>query len=169
MNTHMYSHPFTAQHLLSLEVKLGYLISGPQGAGKLACGDEGKYSVHVIKESITNDEGPGKMTDWRDIVGMIETFAQVYDIQRSGLDTPLPLVPTVLNPPQHSICESRSPRADHLMLFTQKDEQKQGYSGDLARDGEQDDLDRAPTVPTRDASDRGWTDIWPHIRPLERT
>jgi phosphopantothenoylcysteine synthetase/decarboxylase len=42
MNTHMYSHPFTAEHLLSLQQKLGYLISGPQGAGMLACGDEGE-------------------------------------------------------------------------------------------------------------------------------
>jgi len=41
MNTHMYSHPFTAEHLQALQEKLGYLISGPQGAGMLACGDEG--------------------------------------------------------------------------------------------------------------------------------
>jgi phosphopantothenoylcysteine synthetase/decarboxylase len=48
MNTHMYSHPFTAEHLLSLEEKLGYLISGPQGAGKLACGDEGQYQFYPV-------------------------------------------------------------------------------------------------------------------------
>jgi phosphopantothenoylcysteine synthetase/decarboxylase len=38
----MYTHPFTAEHLLLLEQKLGYLISGPQGAGMLACGDAGE-------------------------------------------------------------------------------------------------------------------------------
>jgi phosphopantothenoylcysteine decarboxylase len=41
----MYSHPFTAEHLESLQRKLGYLISGPQGAGMLACGDEGEYGM----------------------------------------------------------------------------------------------------------------------------
>lgn len=42
MNTHMYAHPFTIEHLVKVEQKLGYLISGPQGAGRLACGDEGE-------------------------------------------------------------------------------------------------------------------------------
>ena len=41
MNTHMYQHPFTAQHIAKVEKELGYEISGPQGAGTLACGDEG--------------------------------------------------------------------------------------------------------------------------------
>lgn len=47
MNTHMYSHPFTGEHLLLLEQKLGYLISGPQGAGMLACGDEGEFCQQI--------------------------------------------------------------------------------------------------------------------------
>lgn len=62
MNTHMYQHPLTADHLRVVQEKLGYLVSGPQGAGKLACGDE----------------GPGKMTDWREIVAMISDHAKRY-------------------------------------------------------------------------------------------
>ncbi|KAK1924224.1 flavoprotein [Papiliotrema laurentii] len=58
MNTHMYQHPLTADQLRVAEEKLGYTISGPQGAGLLACGDE----------------GPGKMTDWREIVRLILDF-----------------------------------------------------------------------------------------------
>lgn len=43
MNTHMYQHPLTADHLRLAQDRLGYMISGPQGAGRLACGDEGTH------------------------------------------------------------------------------------------------------------------------------
>ena len=42
MNTHMYSHPLTNDHLNLVQEKLNYMVSGPQGAGRLACGDEGE-------------------------------------------------------------------------------------------------------------------------------
>ncbi|WRT66390.1 uncharacterized protein IL334_003345 [Kwoniella shivajii] len=63
MNTHMYQHKFTSKHLRIIQEELEYLILGPQGAGKLACGDE----------------GPGKMTDWREIVYTIENFALMHE------------------------------------------------------------------------------------------
>ena len=44
MNTHMYQHPLTSEHLKIVQEKLGYMVSGPQGAGRLACGDEGELS-----------------------------------------------------------------------------------------------------------------------------
>ncbi|ODN82093.1 hypothetical protein L202_02407 [Cryptococcus amylolentus CBS 6039] len=62
MNTHMYQHRLTAKHLTIVQDELGYLVSGPQGGGRLACGDD----------------GPGKMTDWRDIVSVIEGFAHMF-------------------------------------------------------------------------------------------
>ncbi|WVF71395.1 hypothetical protein IAT40_006199 [Kwoniella sp. CBS 6097] len=62
MNTHMYQHKFTAKHLKIVQEELEYLVLGPQGAGTLACGDE----------------GPGKMTDWREIVSIIENFASIH-------------------------------------------------------------------------------------------
>ncbi|WVQ80730.1 hypothetical protein IAT38_002835 [Cryptococcus sp. DSM 104549] len=63
MNTHMYQHKFTAKHLAIVQKELNYLVSGPQGTGTLACGDE----------------GPGKMTDWRDIVSLIEGFVTIHE------------------------------------------------------------------------------------------
>ncbi|OCF40317.1 phosphopantothenoylcysteine decarboxylase [Kwoniella heveanensis CBS 569] len=62
MNTHMYQHKFTAKHLKIVQEELEYLVLGPQGAGTLACGDQ----------------GPGKMTDWREIVSIIESFATIH-------------------------------------------------------------------------------------------
>ncbi|WVR07056.1 hypothetical protein IAU60_004095 [Kwoniella sp. DSM 27419] len=73
MNTHMYQHKFTAKHLRIVQEELEYLVSGPQGAGKLACGDE----------------GPGKMTDWREIVSIIENFAAVHSSRMQVQSVPL--------------------------------------------------------------------------------
>jgi phosphopantothenoylcysteine decarboxylase len=42
MNTQMYQHPYSAKHLKAVVDDLGYIISGPQGTGTLACGDEGR-------------------------------------------------------------------------------------------------------------------------------
>ncbi|KAK4684995.1 phosphopantothenoylcysteine decarboxylase, partial [Tremellales sp. Uapishka_1] len=62
MNTQMYIHPFTAKHLRVIQEELQYMVLGPQEAGTLACGDD----------------GPGKMTDWRDIVTTIQGFAGMF-------------------------------------------------------------------------------------------
>ena len=43
MNTMMYQHRLTAKHLKIVQEELGYLILGPQGTGKLACGDDGEF------------------------------------------------------------------------------------------------------------------------------
>ncbi|RXK35027.1 hypothetical protein M231_07730 [Tremella mesenterica] len=76
MNTYMYQHKLTAKHLRVLQ-ELDYLVLGPQGTGTLACGDE----------------GPGKMTDWREIVSTIENFAELHHqtisrISNNALPTP---------------------------------------------------------------------------------
>lgn len=41
MNTHMYEHPLTAQHLAIIKDTIGYTVVGPIGKA-LACGDIGK-------------------------------------------------------------------------------------------------------------------------------
>lgn len=46
MNTAMYAHKFTAKHLRIVQEELEYMVLGPQGAGKLACGDEGGFGFH---------------------------------------------------------------------------------------------------------------------------
>lgn len=55
MNTHMYAHPLTAKHLDVVAREIGYRVVGPVGKG-LACGDV----------------GVGAMTEWRDIVKLVE-------------------------------------------------------------------------------------------------
>ncbi|KAH7103199.1 flavoprotein [Auriculariales sp. MPI-PUGE-AT-0066] len=54
MNTFMYTHPLTEQHLRVVEDTLKYTVVGPIGKG-LACGDN----------------GIGAMTEWRDIVKLV--------------------------------------------------------------------------------------------------
>ncbi|KAF8194224.1 flavoprotein [Pholiota molesta] len=54
MNTLMYEHPLTAEHLRIIEDIVGYNVVGPIGK-KLACGDI----------------GVGAMTEWKDIVKLV--------------------------------------------------------------------------------------------------
>ncbi|KAH9851716.1 flavoprotein [Lenzites betulinus] len=54
MNTLMYEHPLTEQHLRIVRELIGYTVVGPIGK-KLACGDI----------------GIGAMTEWRDIVQIV--------------------------------------------------------------------------------------------------
>ena len=82
MNTHMYRHPFTAKHLRIIQEELNYMVSGPQGTGRLACGDEGG------SRSTRLNLGPGKMTDWRDIVSTIENYGATYTANPSTLTRP---------------------------------------------------------------------------------
>ncbi|KAK7028123.1 hypothetical protein VNI00_014938 [Paramarasmius palmivorus] len=58
MNTLMYEHPLTAEHIRVVRDVIGYNVVGPIAKG-LACGDV----------------GVGAMTEWRDIVKIVvETF-----------------------------------------------------------------------------------------------
>ncbi|TXT10820.1 hypothetical protein VHUM_02325 [Vanrija humicola] len=84
MNTHMYEHPLTTRHEAFIREVLGYYILGPQGAGKLACGDA----------------GAGKMTDWKDIVSVILSYAAVFTNRSNHSDTTLlkSLLTSMTNP-----------------------------------------------------------------------
>ena len=70
MNTFMYTHPLTAQHLAVLEDTLKYTVVGPIGKG-LACGDV----------------GTGAMTEWRDIVRLVVDH---FALTRKPGTTPIP-------------------------------------------------------------------------------
>lgn len=54
MNTFMYEHPLTSEHLRTVQEVVRYQVVGPIGKG-LACGDVGL----------------GAMTEWRDIVQIV--------------------------------------------------------------------------------------------------
>ena len=64
MNTLMYEHPLTAQHVRTIREVIGYNVVGPVSKG-LACGDV----------------GVGAMVEWRDIVAsVVERFHLVKKI-----------------------------------------------------------------------------------------
>jgi len=63
----MYEHPLTAIHLKTIQEVIGYEVIGPIGKG-LACGDI----------------GVGAMTEWRDIVKLVETR---WDLTRKHTGT----------------------------------------------------------------------------------
>ena len=69
MNTLMYEHPLTAQHIRTIREVIGYHVVGPVSKG-LACGDV----------------GVGAMVEWRDIVAsVVERFHLVK--KNDGGDT----------------------------------------------------------------------------------
>jgi hypothetical protein len=106
------------------------------------------------------------MTDWRDIVSMIETFAQVFHRRQGGAGT-YPPVPAVVNPPptRHSTELETATSAVGPEMMTEKAEraeeanQKEGYTGQLGDSrvfGE-----RGNTQANADSSALQWRDIWP--------
>lgn len=75
MNTLMYTHPLTSLQLDVVTRTIGYKVVGPQAGKKLACGDQ----------------GPGAMTDWKDIVELVKKFQETPEAMPShavaGVDT----------------------------------------------------------------------------------
>lgn len=74
MNTLMYEHPLTEQHLRIVREVIGYTVVGPIGK-KLACGDIGEEhhpsrAVYHLFAHICIS-GIGAMTEWRDIVQIV--------------------------------------------------------------------------------------------------
>jgi phosphopantothenoylcysteine decarboxylase len=84
MNTLMYEHPLTAQHLQIIREVVRYNVVGPIGKG-LACGDVGAlYARHLCSLELNTPHlsvptlsipisltGLGAMTEWRDIVQIV--------------------------------------------------------------------------------------------------
>ena len=70
MNTLMYEHPLTEQHLRTVREVIGYNVVGPIGK-KLACGDVGEpTSGKFVGDAAYPNrvQGLGAMTEWRDVV-----------------------------------------------------------------------------------------------------
>lgn len=71
MNTLMYEHPLTAQHIRVVREIVKYHVVGPIGKA-LACGDVGMRSVNALGDpSFTSCLGLGAMTEWKDIVNIV--------------------------------------------------------------------------------------------------
>jgi hypothetical protein len=105
------------------------------------------------------------MTDWHDIVDMINTFSQVFHLRQSPTDaaTTYPPVPTVINPPavkkiSASATNTASSRSGQVEGAEQNAE---GYTGELgaSRDSSQND----ETSPGEVSAPLQWRDIWPEV------
>lgn len=106
------------------------------------------------------------MTDWRDIVSMIETFSEVFHTRHASPEgSQLPPVPAAINPPQgkqsqaaikDSILPS-SPRSELRGSTEEKeaDQSRPGYTGELGS-SRSDGL----TVMSETTAMQ-WSDIWP--------
>jgi len=79
MNTLMYSHPLTGEHLRVVREVIGYHVVGPIGK-TLACGDIGEEKPWFTEPLLNPLEGLGAMTEWKDIVQIV--------VDRFGLRKP---------------------------------------------------------------------------------
>ena len=70
MNTFMYEHPLTAQHVRTIKEVIGYHVVGPISKN-LACGDVGE----------------GAMVEWRDIVSTVIVRFHLVRRESYGDDT----------------------------------------------------------------------------------
>lgn len=73
MNTLMYEHPLTAEHLRVVKDVIKYNVVGPIGKA-LACGDIGEFSATQYLIFHSNGQaclGVGAMSEWKDIVQIV--------------------------------------------------------------------------------------------------
>jgi phosphopantothenoylcysteine decarboxylase len=73
MNTFMYEHPLTAEHLRVVRDVIKYNVVGPIGKA-LACGDIGMllHNLPSVPRTMSHQTtGMGAMTEWRDIVKIV--------------------------------------------------------------------------------------------------
>lgn len=72
MNTLMYEHPLTGEHLRIIKDIVKYNVVGPIGK-VLACGDIGKRLIPALICVLTlfRCVGVGAMTEWKDIIQIV--------------------------------------------------------------------------------------------------
>lgn len=70
MNTLMYEHPLTSQHVRIIKEVIGYQVVGPVGKS-LACGDVGKVNFAKTCTRSYVRTGLGAMSEWTDIVQIV--------------------------------------------------------------------------------------------------
>jgi hypothetical protein len=108
------------------------------------------------------------MTDWHDIVDMINTFSEVFHLRHASTDavtTQYPPVPTVINPTgvkrvSESTAESGSPESGEVK-GEGAEQNSQGYTGELgaSRGSSKNGARSASEVPET----LQWRDIWPEL------
>lgn len=103
------------------------------------------------------------MTDWHDIVDMINTFSEVFHLQRSSTDAATtPPVPTVINPagvkrvfetPNAAASEPGQEQGEGA------EQTVEGYTGELGVSRGSSHVDERSEVSTP----LQWRDIWPEL------
>lgn len=85
MNTLMYEHPLTNEHLRIVKETIGYTVVGPIGK-TLACGDIGRFLSKTCNYNFHKlfGTGLGAMTEWRDIVQLV---VDKFSLVRTNKDT----------------------------------------------------------------------------------
>ena len=77
MNTFMYGHPLTSEHIRVVQDTLKYTVMGPIGK-ELACGDVGMYtSLYYIFCFVKCYAGVGAMLEWSQIVDLVVDHFQL--------------------------------------------------------------------------------------------
>ena len=104
------------------------------------------------------------MTDWHDIVDMINTFSEVFHLRRSSTDAArtYPPVPTVINPTGVKRASAFANSASQESIHAKGEGAEQfaeGYTGELgaSRDLSLNDEDSEVSTPLL------WRDIWPEL------
>lgn len=124
-------------------------------------------AVSAMRYFVPDDGvGPGKMTDWRDIVEMIESFSTIFHLRHSsppgsgsGSDR-TPSIPKALNPPLSARKPSSTSQNSTIQLPDEFDDRK-GYTGSHAMN---DEVEREQVTQGSGASSSGpggyWDRFW---------
>jgi len=105
------------------------------------------------------------MTDWHDIVDMINTFSEVFHLRRSStgsVTTQYPLVPTVINPTgvKRSSASTNSASPESGQAKGEGAEPlAEGYTGELGASCDLSLNNEGSEVSTP----LQWRDIWPEM------
>jgi len=107
------------------------------------------------------------MTDWRDIVDMINTFSEVFHLRRSSsgpVTKRYPLVPTVINPA--GVKRASQPHTTASLGPGQvqdegAEQRAEGYTGELGDSG--DSSQNARRSASEVSAPLRWRDIWPEL------
>jgi hypothetical protein len=98
------------------------------------------------------------MTDWRDIVKMVEAFSEVLHIRHcpDKTDITYPPVPTAINPPQSKGPPIDPPSRYSAQVNDRIKESSAGYTGELGSSRGDDQSGLNP-----DSASLQWRNVWP--------
>jgi hypothetical protein len=108
------------------------------------------------------------MTDWRDIVDMVETFSGVFHLRQSRPSVTeaadYPPVPAAINPTNGKRASSATTTSNasksRKAEAQESDEAAEGYTGEL---GSPEDSSQGDGHQAGESAPLQWCDIWPQL------